>query len=103
MGQGPGDRHPLLLPAAEPGRVLIRFVLQSDKPEALQHALPPLRSSRTGQFQRYRHVAAYGAVMQQMKLLKYHADRAAGDAQFGFGQRGQVLTERDNPAFIRRL
>ncbi|KAI7260462.1 hypothetical protein KC345_g10060 [Hortaea werneckii] len=98
--QRPGNRYPLALPAAEPGRILVRFVRQPDKLQTLQHPLHPPGMRHPGKLQRNRHVPANRGIAYKIELLKDHAHSLPLLPQHLIGKLCKQLAVYSNRSFV---
>ena len=89
-GQGPGDGHPLLLPAGELHRIGAGLVRQLHQLQQLQGAPAGLRPLHAGQLQGEADVFQRRALHQQVKALEDHADGFARLAQLPGGEGGEI-------------
>ena len=80
-GQGAGDGHALLLPAAELRRIGAGLVLKTYDAKQLDHALVGLLLGHPGDLQRVANVSRHGLLHQEVELLEDHRHAAAGLAQ----------------------
>ena len=86
-GEGPGDRHPLLLAARELGRHLPGFIRKADLVEQRQRALAGgAFAPAVNAFQREGDILLRRQVGIEIKLLKNKADPAAQLAQSAAGE-----------------
>ena len=90
--QRPGDRHPLLLPARQLGRIAVDLVAERDQLQALANAGINGRAGlATMNPQREGDVLEHRRVLDQVELLEDHPDPLPGLAQCAPRQRGQLL------------
>jgi hypothetical protein len=74
-GEGPGDRHALLLASGEVGRTRVCLVLQAHQVQLLQGLGAGLFLRQLPELpQRQGHVVRHCLVRKQVELLEHHAD-----------------------------
>ncbi len=74
VDQGPGDRHPLPLPARHPGRVGVAVLGDPQLGQQLPGPGPGLPPGRPGQLGGQQHVVLDGEVVEQVEELEDDAD-----------------------------
>ena len=92
VGQRPGDRGALLLPARERGGQLVGLVGDADRSSSCWRAVAPLAGrDLLGEVHRQHHVLGHGQRRQQLEELEHQPDVAAPPgSQPGLRQRPQI-------------
>ena len=101
--QRTGDRHALLLPAGQLGRIIVRPVGKADGFEQLARPFFRLRLFDARDLEREADVLQRRALLQQVKLLEDHAHRAARLEQLLFGEPAELLPVHRDRALGRLL
>ena len=99
----PRDGNALLLTAGELRGVCARAPVKADELQKLHRALFCRRLRRPGKLQREQDVSEDRALLQQIEVLKDHADAAARPQQLLLGKRGQLLSVQHDLTGGRRL
>jgi hypothetical protein len=101
-GQGAGDRHALLLPAGQLGRVLVRLLGNAHPLQELhRHLLRRSRASlRTFRFGPEGDVLERGQVREQVERLEHHPDLAADGGDVADVVRQLDAVDDDLPALV---
>ena len=90
-GQGPGDGHPLLLPAGELGGVGPGPVSQAHQVQQFLGPFPGLGALGADELQGEADVVQGGALHEQVKALEDHADALPGPVEVFGGELGHLL------------
>ena len=103
VGKHPGDGHPLLLSAGELGRVGLGLLRQSHLFQQGQGLLPPLLFGNAPDFQGKADVFQHRLLLQQVKVLKNHADFLPAQAKLLLTERQQAFAVQQNVPAVRAL
>ncbi len=95
MNQGPRDGGPLLLPARERFRILVRFVGESDFFQEIGNPSANVLLFLAENFQRKSHVLKDREVLQQFEILENDADPAAKGGNVRRRNFGEFLIRDD--------
>ena len=100
-GQGPGDTNSLLLSAGQLCGMLFRMVREAQLLQQVRHTPVDLRLCTALQPQREGYILCDSFCVQQIEMLKNHADPPPRGAQLGRRETGHLTPADSHPPGVR--